>query len=60
MKNFLHEDLEKGLLVELEISIKTNTWAPELAQTSPTDRQTSTEQTVYTYQLTTHKEATSS
>lgn len=49
MKNFLHEDLEKGLIVELEISIKTNTWAPELAQASPkqTDRHQLTRQ--YTY-----------
>lgn len=36
MKNFLHEDLEKSLIVELQISIKTKTWAPELAQASPT------------------------
>lgn len=33
---FLHEDLEKSLIVELETSIKTNTWAPELAQASHT------------------------
>lgn len=51
MKNFLCEDLENSLIVELEISIKTTWWAPELAQAShtQTDKQTSTEQIVCTY-----------
>lgn len=61
MKIFLHEDLEKSLIVELEVSIKTTPWAPELAQ-SHTDRQTDIhpDQTGCTYRLTTGKEATSS
>lgn len=50
MNNFPHEDLEKSLIVELELSVKTNTWAPELCLSqSYADIHTPTDQTAYAY-----------
>lgn len=60
MNNFLHEDLKKSLIVELKISVKTNTWAPELCLSwSYADTHASADQTPYVYALTTGKDATS-
>lgn len=50
MNNFPHEDLEKSLIVELELSVKTNTWAPELCLSqSYADIHTPTDRTAYAY-----------
>lgn len=60
MSNFLHEDLKKSLIVELEISIKNNTWATEpCLSRSYADTHTSADQMAYVYALITGKEATS-
>jgi len=50
MNNSLHEDLEKSLIVELEISVRNNTGAPELrGSRSYADVHTPTDQTAYAH-----------